>query len=172
MESAGLIGEPLRVFEHTGKRERWESSKYVQFQSDARVTNPASVLGFVYSKNLTAFNGGQFHSWSHAARSHADACTLGKPPGVLPISRLKGQGGGVVCNHHIARTQELALHSRAAGLEDGQLSSLLAPYPRNPGHAATAQQRSYRPVRGLQRASRIQSSRNAKIDQHGGRRAF
>jgi hypothetical protein len=44
----------------------------MQFQSDARVTNPASVLGFVYSKNLTAFNGGQFHGWSHAARSHAD----------------------------------------------------------------------------------------------------
>ena len=56
MESTGRIGEPLRVFEHRDTGERWSSTKSLQFQSDARATNPASVLGFVYSKNLPAFN--------------------------------------------------------------------------------------------------------------------
>src|SRR5690242_12712696 len=49
-------GEPLRVFEHRDSGERWSSTKSLQFQSDARATNPASVLRLVYSKNLPAFN--------------------------------------------------------------------------------------------------------------------
>src|SRR5436853_1932770 len=54
MESTGRIGEPLDFFEHKGTGERWSSTKSLQFQSDARATNLASAVRFVYQQNLTA----------------------------------------------------------------------------------------------------------------------
>ena len=43
-------GEPLRVFEHPRAGDRWQSTKFPQFQSDARATNLGSAARFIYSK--------------------------------------------------------------------------------------------------------------------------
>src|SRR5438270_760930 len=70
MESTGRIGEPLDCFERTGTGERWSSTKSLQFQSDARATNLASAVRFVYQQNLTAAQstaGDMLRVW------HADA---------------------------------------------------------------------------------------------------
>jgi hypothetical protein len=67
----------------------------MKFQSDARATNPASVLGFVYSKNLPAFKlltAGQFTAHDVLRRLHADACTICCMQAPNPGSRARRGG--------------------------------------------------------------------------------
>src|SRR5213082_2642717 len=61
-----------------GTGERWSSTKCVRLQSDARATNLASAVRFVYQLNLPA---GQSTAVDMLRRCHADAWDLHARPG-------------------------------------------------------------------------------------------
>jgi hypothetical protein len=91
------------------------------FQSDARITNPACVLGFVYSENLTAFNSGQFTA-GHMLRALMPTPVLPESPGCI----FGNPGAASASGRLETETQASSAHPDRPALLDHTAECLVA----------------------------------------------